>query len=170
MKSLIFLATIVAASAFVRTRTVSPKADAAFSYHLQGTKVSGGVVDEILMNNTGIVTQTEKGKKLQFFLNDAYDEKADAFSHSLRFAIPGKTGSVSLKTDDDDGNVQLFIAAGADGKYNLYGNEAFTVTISSINATRVSGTFSGKMKGVMGKTDEETITDGKFDIPVRAGK
>lgn len=141
--------------------------DAIFSYSLQGTKISGGQVDDLQTSNVASITQTDKGKKIQFFLNDTYNDAADAFPHSLRFAIPGKTGTVTIGPGDDNWNVQLFVAAGADGKYTLYGNDAFTITVSNISATRVSGTFSGKMKGVSGKGETMVITDGKFDVPLR---
>ena len=91
----------------------------------------------------------------------------------MRFAIPGKTGTATLAAEEDNFNVQLFLASGEDGKYVMYANEGFSITITNISATHVSGTFSGKLKLFEGKgagKDELTITDGKFDIPVRPNK
>ncbi len=52
----------------------------------------------------------------------------------------------------------------------MYANEEFSVTVANISATRVSGTFSGKLK-ILESTgkgkDEFTVTNGKFDIPIR---
>ena len=53
----------------------------------------------------------------------------------------------------------------------LYANEGFSVTVTNISATRVSGTFSGKLKLFEGAGKaEDTITNGKFDIPIQANK
>ncbi len=91
----------------------------------------------------------------------------------MRFAIPDKTGTVTLTPDEENWNVQLFLGNDKDDKYVVYANEAFNVTVTNISSTRVSGTFSGKVKLVestgAGKA-ELTVTDGKFDIPVRNTK
>ena len=151
----------------------SSSGDVVFSYNLDGTKISGGDVDALMMSNVAAVTQSDNGNKLSFFLNNAYKDNTETFAHSLRFAIPGKTGTVALTADEDNFNVQLFLASGEDGKYVMYANEGFSVTVTSISATRVSGTFSGKLKlfeGTSADKNEFTITDGKFDIPVRPNK
>jgi hypothetical protein len=109
---------------------------------------------------------------MQFFLNDVYDDNSSTFAHSLRFAIPPKTGATQLTPGGDDGgHVELFISKGSDGAYTIYGNEAFTVAVNSITPTRVSGTFSGNVKSTATPAEELTITDGKFDIPLgKTGK
>ncbi|MEP6682172.1 MAG: hypothetical protein ABJA35_02890, partial [Parafilimonas sp.] len=112
-------------------------------------------------------------EKFSFFLGDAYQENTETFAHSLRFTIPGKTGMVILKPDDDNGSVELFLGNDKDDKYVLYGNEGFSITVTNISATRVSGTFSGQLKLVDGTgagKSELTVTDGKFDIPIRNTK
>lgn len=144
--------------------------DAVFSYNLEGTKISGGEVDALAMNNAAWITKTGNGSKLSFFLSDAYKDNTETFSHSLRFAIPDKKGNTSVTADGDNWSIQLFLATGEDGKYVVYANESFTVTVTNISATRVSGTFSGKLKLVEGQRtgkNEFIVTDGKFDIPVR---
>jgi hypothetical protein len=55
---------------------------------------------------------------------------------------------------------------GSEGNYVVYGNEAFTVTVSDISSTRVSGSFSGKVKSASAPADELTVADGKFDVPL----
>ena len=154
--------------------TSSSSGDVVFSYNLDGTKISGGDVDALMMSNVAAVTQSDNGNKLSFFLNDAYKDNTETFSHSLRFAIPAKTGTVALTANEDNFNVELFLASGEDGKYVMYANESFSITVTNIAATRVSGTFSGKVKLMEGQTAtgkaEFTITDGKFDIPVRTNK
>ncbi|HEV8082326.1 MAG TPA: hypothetical protein VGP55_03950 [Chitinophagaceae bacterium] len=47
---------------------------------------------------------------------------------------------------------------------------SFTITVTNISASRVSGTFSGKEKiaeGQLSGKSELTVTDRKFDPPVR---
>jgi hypothetical protein len=152
--------------AHLRANTAVPALEATYSYHLEGSTVSGGKVDEVQVNNAAFVTGNGGEKKLQFFLSDGYSDKSETFAHSLRFAIPDKIGSVDIKDGDDNWSIQLFLSSGGDGKYTLYGNEAFVVTVNSISATRISGTFSGKVKDVSSPR-EMAITDGKFDIPIR---
>lgn len=152
------------------TTSSSSSADAVFSYNLDGTKISGGEVDATQTNNIVMVTKNDNSKKFSFFLGDAYQENRETFAHSLRFTIPGKTGTVVLKADDDNGTVELFLGNNQDDKYIMYANEDFSVTVTNISATRVSGTFSGHLKLLestgAGKAGL-SITNGKFDIPVR---
>lgn len=144
-----------------------------FSYNLDGTKISGGKVDEEMRSNVAIISHSsDHDNKLSFFLNDAYKDNTEKYAHSLNFTIPDKTGTITIAADDNNFRVQLFLATAADSKYTyiLYGNESFTVTITNISASSVSGTFSGKEKIAEGQgaaKDELTITDGKFDIPVK---
>ena len=155
------------------TSSSTTTGDAVFSYNLDGAKVSGGEVDATQTNNIAYITKTDNGNKLSFFLGDAYQETTETFSHSLRFAIPDKTGNVTLTPDEDNWNVQLFLGNDKDDKYVLYANEAFNITLTNISSTRVSGTFSGKLKLVNGTgagKAELTVTDGKFDIPARSVK
>ena len=47
-------------------------------------------------------------------------------------------------------------------------NPAFTIVVTSISATRVKGTFSGKVTNLLqGSTQLKTITEGVFDLPVQ---
>jgi hypothetical protein len=144
----------------------SSGADAQFSYTLQGKPISGGPTDVTQMSNVAHIEKNEKGTTIQFFLNDTYDEKASAFAHSLRVAVPSKTGTTQLMTDGGNGHVELFVSKGLDGAYVVYGNETFTVTIDAISATRISGSFSGKVKSVSEPAEELTIADGKFNMPL----
>lgn len=157
-------------------QTVSPaanetasKGEAVFSYSLDGTKISGGPTDGLLssFNNQAHVTQNDYGKSVAFFLNDASTDNDDVtYPHSIRFVVKAITGTQQVIADEDHWSVQLFVSSG--GSYIVYGGEAFTITITNISASRVSGTFSGKFKiATPGAGKEElTVTDGKFDIPL----
>jgi hypothetical protein len=140
--------------------------DAVFSYTLQGKKISGGPADALQTSNIAYIQKSGQTTNMQFFLNDVYDDNTSTFAHSLRFTIPAKTGTTQLAPDQDNGHVELFVSKGTDGAYAVYGNEAFTVTVTDITSTRVSGTFSGKVKLATAPADDLSITDGKFDIPL----
>ena len=146
----------------------SSPGDAVFSYNLDGTRISGGEADAMAMSNVAAVTKSNGNPdKLSFFLNDAYKDNTETVAHSLRFEIPDKTGAVAVTPVGHNGFVELFLATDEEGKYVMYGNESFTVTVNNVSSTRVSGTFSGKVKIGSGQgKDEYTITDGKFDIPL----
>jgi len=140
--------------------------DAVFSYTLQGKKISGGPTDVIQVSNIAYIQKSGPTTNMQFFLNDVYDDNTSTFTHSLRFTIPAKTGTTQLAPGQDNGHVELFVSKGTDGGYVVYGNEAFTVTVIDITSTRVSGTFSGKVKSASAPADDLAIADGKFDIPL----
>lgn len=167
MKYLVILTAIMLLTSFCGHNAGSSAGDAVFSYNLQGQKITGGKTDELQLNNAVYLTNGDQGKKFVFFLNDAYRENTETFGHSLRFTIPAKTGTTKLAADQDYWNVELFLATGSDGKYDLYANEAFTINVDNISSTRISGTFSGKVKQVTGGQAELAITDGKFDVPIR---
>lgn len=154
-------------AAIAETVPAASGPDAVFSYTLAGTKISGGPTDVIQATNIAFIQKAGQTKNMQFFLNDVYDNNSSTFAHSLRFALPPTKGTFQLTVGQDNGHVELFVSKGSDGNYVVYGNEAFTVTISDISSTRVSGTFSGKVKSVSAPADELTIADGKFDIPMR---
>ena len=47
-------------------------------------------------------------------------------------------------------------------------NPPFTVTVTSVTATRVRGTFSGKLGDIFGgSTTQKTVTEGVFDLPIQ---
>jgi hypothetical protein len=81
------------------------------------------------------------------------------------FQVPGKTGSTTFSVSP---NYSYGGYATAD--FANYIDDPVTVTINSINASEVSGTFSGKyslQKGSGNTSSSQTIevTDGKLDIP-----
>ncbi|MGI8951769.1 MAG: hypothetical protein ACR2FN_09330 [Chitinophagaceae bacterium] len=152
----------------------SSSGNAVFSYSLDGTKVSGGEVDELQINNVAEIYQSDpSGKELIFLLNDGEQKNTDIVAHSLRFTIPYKTGVVDLTADQQNSwNVELFLPSGqVVGSRLAYGQESFRITLTNISSTRISGTFSGAMKksevDKSSAKSEVTITDGKFDIPVK---
>lgn len=148
----------------------SSTGDAIFSYNLNGTRISGGEADPSQTYNTVWINKNDDGEKFTFFLNDALQAGTNTYSHSLKFTVPGKTGTVTLSVNDENKSAELFVESASDNKSIFYRNEDFTVKINNISATRIAGTFSGKSKiapGTSADISEYTITDGKFDLPVR---
>ncbi len=153
--------------------------NAVFSYSLDGTKVSGGEVDELQIDNVAEIYQPPSdpgNKELRFSLNDGEEKNTDIVAHSLLFTIPYKTGTLDL-TPDQQTNwfINLFLPGGqVVGSRLVYGQESFHITITNISSVRISGTFSGTMKkseaDKSSAKSELTITDGKFDIPIRNTK
>jgi hypothetical protein len=154
------------AAAFGGSGSAKSGTDAVFSYTLQGKKISGGPTDVIQVSNIAYIQNSGSTTNMQFFLNDVYDDNSSAYAHSLRFSIPAKTGTTQLAPGQDNGHVELFLSKGTDGAYDVYGNAAFTVTVIDITSTRVSGTFSGKVKLTSAQADDLSIADGTFDIPL----
>ncbi|MEO8766199.1 MAG: hypothetical protein ABI416_17990 [Ginsengibacter sp.] len=150
----------------------SSQGGAVFSYNLDGTKISGGGVDALMMNNVAALSKSDGNPdKLTFFLNDVNKENTETFSHSLRFQIPGTTGTVALTPGEDHWHVELFLTTAEEGKYVVYGNEAFNITVTNVTSTHVSGTFSGNVKlakSTGAGINKFTVTNGKFDIPVKS--
>jgi hypothetical protein len=118
------------------------------------------------VSNIAYIEKNGATTNMQFFLNDVYDDNTSNVAHSLRFSIPARPGTTQLAPGQDNGHVELFVSKGTDGAYVVYGNEAFTVTVIDITSTRVSGTFSGKVKLASAPADDLSIADGKFDIPL----
>ena len=81
----------------------------------------------------------------------------------LSFEVPGQVGSTTLTI------TPKYIYGGYTNKdWVSYNDDGLTITINSISATRVSGTFSGKYKAPANAPSakpEVEVTDGKFDIP-----
>ena len=103
-----------------------------------------------------------------FYLSDPKSASSQGV-HSLRFAVPDKTGSSSFGPDENGWGIEVDILINKDHTAR-YNSDSFTINITSLSATRVSGTFSGKFKlnGNITDTDKKEIevSDGKFDIPI----
>jgi len=144
--------------------------DASFSATLDGVKISGGKIDDMQLQNTAFIypTADNNGKKLLFYL---YSDKTGNDSYSLMFAIPDKTGSFTKNLHDEQPfDITLDFLGGDLSRYIA---QAVTIDITSITASRVTGTFSGKLAlspdTPNGTKKEIAVTDGKFDIPFSTG-
>jgi len=152
------------------TSNTSSKGDGSFSANLDGVNISGGKIDDMQLQNTAFIypTADNSGKRLLFFL---YSDKKGNDAYSFRFSVPDKTGSFTKNIRDGQPfDVTLDFLGGDLSRYSA---ESLTVNTTSVTASRVVGTFSGKFilsnDTPNGTKKEVTVTDGKFDIPFSTG-
>ena len=152
------------------TSDAPAKGDASFSANLDGVNISGGKIDDMQLQNTAFIypTADNSGKRLLFFL---YSDKKGNDAYSFRFSVPDKTGSFTKNIRDGQPfDITLDFLGGDLSRYTA---KSVTVNITSVTASRITGTFSGKLALSIdtpnGTKKEVTVTDGKFDIPFSTG-
>ena len=133
--------------------------DASFSCTLDGKSFSGKGSNGNINMAFHSKDQHKKGK-ISFMLADLND-----ISQKLDFEIPGKAGTTTIQNlSPQDSYVGLILTG-----FTEYIDDPVTVNVTSITASRVTGTFSGKYTVEKGSDSnaKQTIevTDGKFDIP-----
>lgn len=154
----------------------SSSGDANFSVIIDGTAVSGNVIDEMQLTNTAFTYAASENspKRLLFFLNS--NKKGDDF-YSFRFSFPDKEGVYKFtKETDEDCHCYLLLDNNlkSSDNFSRYDEDSVTVTIDRITSTKVSGTFSGILKlsdDTRSKPYKKNaiISGGKFDIPFSTG-
>lgn len=149
-----------------------------FSMTLDGVAISGAGVDDMQQQNAAYITpgSGDAGKTLYFYLwatKNGADTKAN---YSLRLYMPAAQGVHAAKSFTDH-SCHCGITLNRDiatSSVTRYGGNAFTITITSMTATRVTGTFSGTFvlspDTPNSPKTTATITDGKFDIPMGTSK
>lgn len=153
-------------------------ATASFSATIDGIPVTGNGVDDLQIRNSAFVMPGPRGDKtLLFYLVSSKNGDDNNPNYSLRFSFPDKTG-VSTKTSRNDDTckcdltIDLNVAKG--GNLARYWADAITVNITSMTATRLAGSFSGKFvlssDTPRAEKKEITVTNGKFDIPFSTSK
>lgn len=132
--------------------------DASFSCILDGKKISGKGTDQNI-NAAFHLTGDDKGQ-IFFRLSDMSNT-----GDKLQFQVPAKTGATIFSVSPTY-SYEGYTAS----DFTTYLDDPLTVTITSITATSISGTFFGKYtlsKGSGNSNSKQSIevTDGKFDIP-----
>ncbi len=132
--------------------------NASFSCMLDGKEFSGSGTDENI--NAAFHLKGDDKGQIFFRLSDLNEP-----GEKLMFEAPGKKGSTTLSATPTFGYIGYITK-----DYINYLDNPLTVTITSINASRVSGTFSGKYTLSEGSSDSNAkktiiVTEGKFDIP-----
>lgn len=152
----------------------SSPGNASWSCVIDGKAVSGGQISsyagpEGYQSNEAHIVEVDQGKELLFYLSDPQAANTQGV-HTLRFGVPNKTGISSFGTDEDGWFIDITILVNDKHEAN-YNSDSFTINVTSLSATSVSGTFSGKfsLNGNITDTDKKEIevTDGKFDIPMK---
>lgn len=70
---------------------------------------------------------------------------------------------ITYPSENPDGTVTIWSTSST----FLSPNPPFTINVTSVTATRVKGTFNGKLTNVFqGSTQQKTITEGVFDLPI----
>jgi len=148
---------------------------ATFSCDLDASSISGSGVDEMQQRNTAFIyPMPVTGDHVMFTLYSTKDGNDPKPDYSIRIYVPRKTGTYTITDADDDADNHNYVTIDfLSGDFSRYRQGNFTVTITSISSTRVSGTFSGK--GVLsndtprGTKKEITLSNGKFDVPFSTG-
>ena len=144
-----------------------------FSATLDGVEITGNGVDDLQLVNTAFIyPQSNDSKRLLFFLKSTKNGSDTKPDYSFRFSIPDKEGMFTKNIRDGqpyDTTLDFLT-----GDLSRYWSQAVTVNLTSITASRIQGTFSGKFvlsdDTPRGNKKEVTVTDGKFDIPYSTSK
>ena len=144
-----------------------------FSATLDGVETTGKGVDELqLMNTAFIYPQSDNSNRLLFFLKTTKSGSDTKPDYSFRFSIPDKEGVFTKNIRD--GQPYDITLDFLTGDLSRYWSQAVTVNLTSITASRIQGTFSGKFvlsdDTPRGNKKEVTVSDGKFDIPFSTSK
>jgi hypothetical protein len=127
--------------------------DASFSAKIDGRVFSSTGTDQ----NSNAAFRVKGSQNPVFFKLADKDDP----SERLNFEVPDRTGSTTVDPSIGyNGYIKGFVT---------YLDEAVTINVTSISATRITGTFSGRYKAQGGSPANTPavvqITDGKFDIP-----
>jgi hypothetical protein len=136
---------------------------------VDGQPVSGGAIDDVQQQNAAYTLPGGDGATptLLFYLFDGKVPNDPNFTHSFRFQLPKALGPAS----NAHLTLNIILNPTHAARYN---SSTPTIAITSLTATRVAGTFSGRMS-VSPDTpnapkSEVTVTDGRFDIPMATSK
>src|SRR5690349_15177038 len=92
----------------------SPTGNAQFSCEIDGQHVSGGMIDDGMQqgngyqSNVAYIVDVDQGKELLFYLSDPKSTNTQGV-HTLRFAVPDKTGSSSFGPDENGWGIEVDI-------------------------------------------------------------
>ncbi len=139
-----------------------------FSCKVNGVAVSGSGTDEMQLHNTVNANTMEDGsKQLKMLLFTSEYAKNTKTGYSFLIRCPDETGSFS-KMGNSDHRIKVYLHMDVGGGPQFY-EDSISVTIISLSATRVTGTFSGKLISDTYTSDHKrmqaVITDGVFDVP-----
>ena len=161
-----------------RSADQSPAAgDASFSCNIDGVAVKGNETGELQLQNAAYIYPPKDGKEQTVLFILISNKVGDDF-YSFRFSFPDKPGTYTKTKENKDAcncNLMLDYYLKSSNNFSRYNEDAITVTITSITATRISGTFSGKFRLSADTRSQQykpqiEVTDGKFDLPFSTSK
>jgi hypothetical protein len=143
------------------SNTSASSGNASFSCMLDGKEFSGTGTDQNI--NAAFHLTGENKSQIMIRLS-----RLDNPEEKLMFQVAAKEGSTTFNVTPTYSYIG-YITKG----YINYLDNPLTVTITSLTATRVSGTFSGTYTLSKGSGDSNAkqtieVTDGKFNIPFSA--
>jgi hypothetical protein len=144
-------------------------AGATFSVSVDGERVSGGAIDSMQIHNAAYtVPGPDNGPPtLLFYLADAKTADDANIAHTFRIQVPKAMGVVA------PAYIKLDINTDPD-HLAQYTTSKAAVTITSLDARHVAGTFSSPMENSPDtpnvKKNKIVLTDGTFDIPMATSK
>ncbi len=136
---------------------ISSNGNSSFSYTINGNKVD---VKSLYVNE--VKNNTADGR-LKFQVTNT--PTSEVFSFSV--ANSGTTNVLHYTPSLTETKNQ---ATYMSHKYKNYYGDSVTVTITGIDASHVTGTFSGKYLSDDDTPEPLVIADGSFDIPITANK
>ena len=158
------------------TAAETSSGNASFSVNIDGTPVSGGPIDDMQLGNSAFIYPPRNNGPQTVLFDLVSNKKGDDY-YSFRFSLPDKEGvyhATKGTYDESHSSIRLDFNLKSADNYARYNEESVTVTIAKITSSRISGTFSGKLRlsdDTRSKPykDNVMITDGKFDIPFSTG-
>ncbi|HKT07871.1 MAG TPA: hypothetical protein VJR24_08250 [Gemmatimonadaceae bacterium] len=164
-----------------QAQSASPKgASASWSATIDGAEVSGNGVDEIQLGNAAFVLggpgKKYNGQRYGFFtLYATPDGQLDKANLTMTFHFPPHAGTFVHAGTFDSCNCDMWLAKNVKvGDLAQFNADTVTITITSMSATRITGTFSGSYKlsndTPRSAQKRATVTNGKFDLPMSASK
>ncbi|TKK65979.1 hypothetical protein FC093_18425 [Ilyomonas limi] len=103
--------------------------------------------------------------ELQIFITKTDGSSVTAGTYDEKHYIP--PGTYRIEVDYKAVNADHSVTIWNTSSNFLTTNPPFTIIVTSITATRVKGTFSGKLTNIVeGSTGTKTITEGVFDLPI----
>lgn len=155
----------------------SQGADATFSATIDGVAVTGkGVQQPLQLQNAAFVLPRQGAgtKHVMFVLASTKDGNDTQADYSLTFRFPPHTGTFVHSGSYESCTCDIMLAEHiVSGNLAQYHADTVTITVTSMTATRIAGTFSGNFKlsnDTPNATQKRaTVTNGKFDIPMSTG-
>lgn len=151
-------------------------ANGSFSAVFDGIPVSGTGTDQPLQQlNSAFVYDSDSGQtKLLIDLCTWKNPDEGKFTHSIRFWAPNETGTWTIDENSPLHNKYSLYLDVDTGSMSRFTMGTFTLTITSVNGTHVTGTFSAHLTlsndTPRGPKKSMDVTDGKFDVPIATSK